>query len=320
LPCFALFACQQHLKKMAMPTQQDEFVRALGNFACEGQPVGQKEGMQLTYADLVQLNARLAHDNMLLRAMQDNARLAHENMVLRMQSVTQASAPPGLESQATLGWSPWSSAQVGQAMAMSAPGVVTKRVQAAPHNRILDSGNLPCAPSDASTDAGSSHMATPRDSKRSSVISETPSLAERTSMMMRNLPNNYTQKMLLELLESEGYGGHFDFVYIPIDFQSNSGLGYAFLNFTSTCVAEHFSEHFTGFNRWSVNSDKVCKVTWSDALQGLDVHIERYRNSPVMHESVPQDQRPLLFSGSVQVPFPPPTKTVRAPRRWHRRR
>jgi len=126
--------------------------------------------------------------------------------------------------------------------------------------------------------------------------------------------------MLLELLESEGFGGYFDFVYLPIDFQSNSGLGYAFLNFISTAVAARFCEHFTGFTGWSTGSDKVCKVTWSDALQGLDLHIERYRNSPVMHESVPQDQRPMLFRGAVQIPFPPPTRTIRAPRRWHRRR
>merc|ERR1712072_1036800 len=115
--------------------------------------------------------------------------------------------------------------------------------------------------------------------------------------MMRNLPNNYTRDMLLELLKTEGYAGCFHFVYLPVDFQSNSGLGYAFIDLTSPDVAERFCEHFTGFDRWNCASDKVCQVTWSDTLQGLQAHIERYRNSPVMHESVPEDHRPLLFVG-----------------------
>ena len=30
---------------------------------------------------------------------------------------------------------------------------------------------------------------------------------------------------------------------------------------------------------------QVCQVTWSGPHQGLDGHVERYRNSPVMHKS-----------------------------------
>jgi len=140
-----------------------------------------------------------------------------------------------------------------------------------------------------------------------------------TSAMMRNLPNDYTRSMLLDLLRSEGFGGTFDFVYLPHDFRSCSGLGYAFVNFNSLDSARQFREDFTGFNRWAVASDKVCEVTWS-SLQGLEAHIERYRNSPVMHESIPEEQKPALFEGSDAVPFPPPTKKIRLPRHWHRRR
>merc|ERR1712185_366356 len=148
---------------------------------------------------------------------------------------------------------------------------------------------------------------------------ENPAAAERTSVMMRNLPNNFTRQMLLELLETEGFTGCFDFVYLPIDFHSGSGLGYAFLNLATPDAAEAFRAHFTGFNKWRMASDKICQVTWSDSIQGLQAHIDRYRNSPVMHESVPEDHRPLLFSGLEQVVFPAPTKKIRAPRRWHRR-
>lgn len=148
---------------------------------------------------------------------------------------------------------------------------------------------------------------------------EEPDLPPGSSVMMRNLPNDYTRSMLLELLKSEGFAEKYDFVYLPIDFRSNCGLGYAFINFLSLEIAEEFREHFGGFNRWSVKSDKTCNVTWS-SLQGLDAHIERFRNSPVMHESVPEDQKPILFEGSEQIKFPEPTKKIREPRHWHRRR
>merc|ERR1712100_175586 len=111
---------------------------------------------------------------------------------------------------------------------------------------------------------------------------ETPTDA--TSVMMRNLPNSLSQKMLLKLLRDEGFAGCFDFLYLPVDFHSNSGLGYAFVNLSSHEEALRFVGHFTGFSGWTMASSKICKVTWSDSVQGLRAHIERYRNSPVKHD------------------------------------
>ena len=38
-----------------------------------------------------------------------------------------------------------------------------------------------------------------------------------------------------------------------------------------------------------MSSQKVCEVCWGNPLQGLGAHIVRYRNSPVMHQSVPDE-------------------------------
>jgi len=133
--------------------------------------------------------------------------------------------------------------------------------------------------------------------------------------MVRNLPSNFTRQKLLDLLDAEGFEGSYDFVYLPIDYlkKKNPGLGYAFLNFVLPEVADQFRQHFSGL---AMSSTKVCEVTWSDSVQGLHNHMERYRNSPVMHESVPDELRPLLFRGMERVPFPAPTRTITAPRRW----
>lgn len=136
----------------------------------------------------------------------------------------------------------------------------------------------------------------------------------RTTVMLRNLPNNYTREMLLSLIDSEGFAGEYDFIYLPIDFNSQAGLGYGFVNLVTPGVTHRFWQHFDGFSRWGMPSDKVCTLNWSSPHQGLAAHIERYRNSPVMHEAVPDECRPMLFMEGVRIPFPPPTKQLKAPR------
>jgi len=137
---------------------------------------------------------------------------------------------------------------------------------------------------------------------------------ERTTLMLRNLPNEYTRAMLLQLLDSEGFFGMYDFVYLPVDFQSWKGLGYAFVNLVSHADAEYARAHFDGFNAWVVRSVKVCKVSWGEPLQGLVAHCERYRNSPVMHESVPEYVKPAVFFNGQRRSFPTPTMQIQPPR------
>jgi hypothetical protein len=135
-----------------------------------------------------------------------------------------------------------------------------------------------------------------------------------TTVMLRNMPNNYTRGMLLELVDEKGFRGTYDFAYLPIDFSSQAGLGYAFINFVSPEKAQRCFDVFEGFSDWKVPSEKVCTVTWSSPYQGLESHIERYRNSPVMHQSIIDEWKPVLFRNGVRMPFPPPTKAMKAPK------
>lgn len=135
-----------------------------------------------------------------------------------------------------------------------------------------------------------------------------------TTVMLRNMPTEYNRWMLLDLINSEGFGGLYNFVYLPIDFNTRVGLGYCFVNFNTAEDAERFWWYFLDFNRWVVPSEKRCALSWSSPHQGLDSHIERYRNSPVMHASVPEECKPMVFMNGVQVPFPRPTKVIKAPR------
>merc|ERR1719378_215127 len=133
----------------------------------------------------------------------------------------------------------------------------------------------------------------------------------RTTVMMRNIPNDYNRKQLLDLIDKRGFGQCYDLVYLPVDFKKWVGLGYAFINFVSTAEAELFMQHFNGFSKWSIKTSKVCEVSWSDSLQGLEENIERYRNLQVMHESVPDDFKAALFNNGKRIPFPSPTRKIK---------
>ena len=62
----------------------------------------------------------------------------------------------------------------------------------------------------------------------------------RTTVMVKNIPNKYTQDMLLDEF-CVNHDNHFDFFYLPIDkdvlllsIQNNCNVGYAFVNFINT--------------------------------------------------------------------------------------
>jgi len=136
---------------------------------------------------------------------------------------------------------------------------------------------------------------------------------QRTTVMLRNLPNNYTRDMFLSLLDEEGLSGLYDFVYLPMDFRRDANLGYAFVNLVNSAAVDKAWKTFNGFDRWALPTAKVCQVGWSGPHQGFEAHVERYRNSPVMHKSVPDWYKPVIFKHGTRKSFPRPTKKVKAP-------
>jgi hypothetical protein len=132
--------------------------------------------------------------------------------------------------------------------------------------------------------------------------------------MLRNLPNELTRARLIQVLEEQGFRGSYNFLYVPIDFNTRAALGYAFISFESPSMVPRFWRTLDGFSEWNVSSRRACHVSWCEPDQGVEAHIERYRNSSVMHASVPDEFRPVLLRNGQRVPFPPPTRTVKAPR------
>lgn len=123
----------------------------------------------------------------------------------------------------------------------------------------------------------------------------------RTALMIRNIPNKYNQKMLLSTLE-EGHKGHFDFIYLPIDFKNKCNVGYAFINFTKPEFIEPFYDAFHGKKWGRFNSEKVCEITFA-RIQGRQQLIAHFQNSSLLLED--PKCRPVIFdSRGRQEEFP----------------
>lgn len=105
--------------------------------------------------------------------------------------------------------------------------------------------------------------------------------APATTVMLRNIPNRYTQELLLQLLNEKGFHRRYDFVYLPIDFRHGVNLGYAFVNLLCHEDALQLTQAFQGYGLWTVDSSKVCEVSWAHPHQGLEEHVERYRKMTI---------------------------------------
>jgi hypothetical protein len=97
--------------------------------------------------------------------------------------------------------------------------------------------------------------------------------AMETSVMLQNIPVNYTRRKLLELINAEGFETCYDFLYFPVDchrIENTCNFGYAVLNLVSNDEADRFSSHFSGFCGWGSSARKAGKTGWGEPLQPVD--------------------------------------------------
>lgn len=124
----------------------------------------------------------------------------------------------------------------------------------------------------------------------------------RTSLMVRNIPNKYTQQMLLSEFTENGLGpGVIDFFYLPIDFKNRCNRGYAFINFANSKDILPFHRRYYGKHWSTFNSDKICDITYA-RIQGKAAMLKRFENSALMEKD--DEYKPLVFENGLRVPFP----------------
>jgi hypothetical protein len=107
------------------------------------------------------------------------------------------------------------------------------------------------------------------------------------TVMMRNLPNKVTQDLLLEELDEAGFGNTYDFVHLPIDPDTTTNKGYAFINFVTPGFAHMFKQHFEGWRFQNFNSHKVVSVVPA-VVQGYDANYAHYCRARPRHPALDQ--------------------------------
>ncbi|XP_057796115.1 protein MEI2-like 2 isoform X3 [Salvia miltiorrhiza] len=127
----------------------------------------------------------------------------------------------------------------------------------------------------------------------------------RTTLMIKNIPNKYTSKMLLAAID-ETHKGTYDFLYLPIDFKNKCNVGYAFINMVSPSHIITFYEAFNGKKWEKFNSEKVASLAYA-RIQGKIALVSHFQNSSLMNED--KRCRPIVFQSEGQgtgdlEPFP----------------
>ncbi|KAJ8752623.1 hypothetical protein K2173_005512 [Erythroxylum novogranatense] len=113
----------------------------------------------------------------------------------------------------------------------------------------------------------------------------------RTTLMIKNIPNKYTSKMLLAAID-EHCRGTYDFLYLPIDFKNKCNVGYAFVNMIDPQQIIPFYKAFNGKKWEKFNSEKVASLAYA-RIQGKAALIAHFQNSSLMNED--KRCRPILF-------------------------
>lgn len=122
----------------------------------------------------------------------------------------------------------------------------------------------------------------------------------RTTLMIKNIPNKYSQKLLLDLIERR-HRDSFDFFYLPIDFKNRCNVGYAFINMVSTEFIGPFIQEFHNKGWERFNSEKVCVVAYA-RIQGLQQLLDHFKNSSLLREG--ENVRPIVVVNQKQRFFP----------------
>ncbi|OMJ79372.1 hypothetical protein SteCoe_20618 [Stentor coeruleus] len=116
---------------------------------------------------------------------------------------------------------------------------------------------------------------------------------KRTTIMIKNIPNKYTQKMLIQAID-RNFTGTYDFLYLPIDFKNRCNVGYAFINFVDYRVIPAFFNEFNA-KRWErFNSEKICALAYG-RIQGLKDLVQHFQNSSVINQD-DNKVKPIILS------------------------
>ena len=146
-----------------------------------------------------------------------------------------------------------------------------------------------------------------------------------TTIMLRNIPNKYSQRMLLEVFTNFGFDETFDFLYVPADFAHRLNLGYCFVNFKTPAYAQQFARVMQDYNLPAFKSKKKIQISLANT-QGFQANILKLEHTALCSDYVSPEFHPFCVDQDtgIERPFlsyfpnyvPPPKSRVTDPEYW----
>ena len=97
---------------------------------------------------------------------------------------------------------------------------------------------------------------------------------QRTTLMIKNIPNKFTKDHLLSIF-NKNFEGKFNLFLLPTDIKEKKNYGYAFINFINNFYIINFYYSFNGKKWENTNSVKICELVYSK-IQGITKMIKHY--------------------------------------------
>lgn len=109
------------------------------------------------------------------------------------------------------------------------------------------------------------------------------------TVMIRQIPRQYTQWMLLEEVNAKGFEGLFDFIYVPFDFKKGFNVGYGFLSFVEPPDAAAFRDAFDGtfLDKHMKAKGKPLRVHPA-SVQGYEANYKHFMQTKTGQKQDPQ--------------------------------
>lgn len=121
-----------------------------------------------------------------------------------------------------------------------------------------------------------------RVNARETNLAEKYTAGQCTTVMIRNIPTEYTQDELIdEVAQVMGYPGLFDFFYLPFDSENDCNVGFCFVNFLDVPTATAAVKAFHDYRFRKHGSQKKATVLPAH-IQGLENNLRHLKDRAVV--------------------------------------
>mmetsp|Transcript_49539 Transcript_49539/g.146357 ORF Transcript_49539/g.146357 Transcript_49539/m.146357 type:complete len:472 (+) Transcript_49539:64-1479(+) len=145
-----------------------------------------------------------------------------------------------------------------------------------------------------------------------------------TTLIIRNIQQEMTHAVLVQKLDQAGFKGSYDFVYVPVEFASEHGKGYAFVNLVSADEALRLTAAWDRKRPFGMPPQGPALHLEPASLQGLAANMARWGSSKRQRIRNPKHRPLVILPGgganltSSMLPLtqgPKPTRELRQPTR-----